>query len=790
MEESAMGESMKRGSGHWLRRSPAEWFSSLPTLLVLLLALFLSSGEIIHSQLLKIGENTWESYFLLRGAGLMEEPTCNPDPDISRLTRETLQRRQAEAANDPLAGVLGTPSVNEDAIRQSLQRSRENCRGKWDRYQTIQERVTPSVVMFRNVEGGVAWVVSSLGDYKRLLLCLLLMICATRTTLGRHHIALRPQRTVKDHIVSTSAQLAANALLLLSATVYRVEEAAAMESGVRVGHFYLHQFWIAGFTVLTAASLYQLIRFPKGLESGGSWGKALLTIPLYTFMCLSASSQFISQGYYHGIAVYLGIMMEMSTMFLNLALYIWIGMMLRQTRLTHLVFDVLRPWRMSPELMAFVVLAVTAVPTAYTGASGIFVIAAGATVYNEMIRAGARKQLALATTAMSGSMGVVLRPCLLVVIIAALNKNVTTTELFSSGLKVFMLSLLLFFIYSQFARTSPARIAPFSEAVPASLKRLVPLLPYAIVVGAVLVLFSDVLDRQLDEFSAPIILPVMLLAVLFYEKLSHHLLHLFALFLVPMIALSFNDLWQGYQALQSGELPTGWTHITLQNHLWGLLSRNLFLAGFLLVHYLIAPRMAKSEATDPHYAPEEGVSEKLEGSLRFATNDTTTHIGAMLMLMALSVGTGGLIERSGLVEMLPESFSSIWIATSILVVTMVILGMIMEPFGAVVLVNATVAQVAFNNGIDPLHFWMITLVAFELGYLTPPVAVNHLLTRQVVGDDEVESAKLQHGSFFRRYEKYLLPIAVMFTALLLVSYLPLLSEGLHQWLFQKIQIAM
>lgn len=269
MEESAMGESMKRGSGHWLRRSPAEWFSSLPTLLVLLLALFLSSGEIIHSQLLKIGENTWESYFLLRGAGLMEEPTCNPDPDISRLTRETLQRRQAEAANDPLAGVLGTPSVNEDAIRQSLQRSRENCRGKWDRYQTIQERVTPSVVMFRNVEGGVAWVVSSLGDYKRLLLCLLLMICATRTTLGRHHIALRPQRTVKDHIVSTSAQLAANALLLLSATVYRVEEAAAMESGVRVGHFYLHQFWIAGFAVLTAASLYQLIRFPKGLESGG-----------------------------------------------------------------------------------------------------------------------------------------------------------------------------------------------------------------------------------------------------------------------------------------------------------------------------------------------------------------------------------------------------------------------------------------------------------------------------------------------------------------------------------------
>ena len=83
---------------------------------------------------------------------------------------------------------------------------------------------------------------------------------------------------------------------------------------------------------------------------------------------------------------------------------------------------------------------------------------------------------------------------------------------------------------------------------------------------------------------------------------------------------------------------------------------------------------------------------------------------------------------------------------------------------------------------------MITLVAFELGYLSPPVALNHLLTRQVVGDEEVESAKVPDGNFYRRYEKYLLPIAVMLTALLLVSYVPLMSDSLHEFLFQKIQV--
>ena len=102
--------------------------------------------------------------------------------------------------------------------------------------------------------------------------------------------------------------------------------------------------------------------------------------------------------------------------------------------------------------------------------------------------------------------------------------------------------------------------------------------------------------------------------------------------------------------------------------------------------------------------------------------------------------------------------------------------------------NATIAQIAFDNGIAPLHFWMITLVAFELGYLSPPVALNHLLTRQVVGEAEVESAKLKEGSFFRRYEKFLLPIAVMLTALLLVSYVPLLSDTVHEYMFQKIEI--
>ncbi len=704
-------------------RTASEWLVSLPTLLILLITIFLASGEIIHSQLLKIGERTWENYFELRAAGFVTEPTCNPDPDLNAELDRVHQKKLREMEDDPLLGILGAAEVDRDDIRKSLLQKRENCRNEWARFKRIEDRVTPGVIFYRTIEGGVQSLVTDVGNYKRLFLCLLILICAATTTFTRHHIAIRLFNTERDYYLGTAMQLIANLLLFVSSVMYREQQLVSLSEGIQLTHAYLNNVWIVGFGLLSAINVYQLIRPPQGLEPGGHWGKAILAIPLYAFMALSAGSRFMLDGYYHGISVYLNMVMEHSTLFLNLALYIWIGMMLKQTRMAQLVFNVFRPWNMSPELLCFVVLIVTAVPTAYTGASGIFVIAAGAVIYSELMRAGARRQMALATTAMSGSMGVVLRPCLLVVIIAALNNAVTTAELFSSGFKIFFLTAFLFLLYSQIARREPARIAPVREAMPASIRLLRPLIPYVIIMTLVIIFFSLVLDRELDEFSAPIILPVILLAILFYEYV--------------LSRKSAEELGlDGDDTSGRNARPTG-----------------------------------------------------LEHALRCATNETTMHIGALLMLMALSVSVGGIIERTGIMEAMPQQLPSVWFTAAIMMMTLVVVGMIMDPYGAVILVNATIAQVAMRNGIDPLHFWMMTLVAFELGYLTPPVALNHLLMRQVVGDEEVEKARVTHGSFWDRYERFLLPIAVMLTALLAVTFLPLAFDDLHAWLFKKIAIS-
>jgi hypothetical protein len=72
---------------------------------------------------------------------------------------------------------------------------------------------------------------------------------------------------------------------------------------------------------------------------------------------------------------------------------------------------------------------------------------------------------------------------------------------------------------------------------------------------------------------------------------------------------------------------------------------------------------------------------------------------------------------------------------------------------------------------------MMALVAIELGYLCPPVALNQLLTMQAVGQQEVAEAALEGDTFWYKHEKMLLPLVTMATILLLVSFVPVLLSS-------------
>ena len=694
---------------------------TIPLLIALCSALFCGNAERLHARLLWLGENLFTGYFQLQSDPppprdcenlFKEDQIANSNSEDEELAdlfeeeeaatvqSETTSKNTDEEDLEDLFGEEDEETKEKQQAQQALakQKAKEKCEAEQLAYVDITARITTGVKVFRTIEGGVsafiAWVVAHFKHFLALIFVLGAMIASVRD----EHIALRPAETVMAYRTRAFAQMVAFAFVALSTWYYRDLLTLAEERT-------LNLIWFMGLGLLCLWHAYMLLVSPPFKENKISETQGisavLLSIPLFAIMGWIAGIYFFSVGHPTGLAIELTKLTEHAILYVNVALYVWVGMLLKQSSLTTQVFDLLRPLRLEPTILAAVVVVGAAIPTAYSGASGIFVIAAGALIYDELRKAGARRHLALAATAMSGSLGVVLSPCLLVVIIASLNKQVTTDELYHWGVWVFALTALLFVMTTliQRDRSLPMMGRSFGEAKSEIRHAAKQLIPPILITIIVLGLYWILLNTVVDEHSAPMVLPVLLMILLWRE----------------------------------------------------------------------AKRDSKNVSTTEVH--DITLSKRLGG----ATFEAGPHVGALLVLMGLSICAGGVIERGEVMSLFPESFTSIWLAMTALVFILVIIGMSMDPYGAVILVSATIAEVAYKSGINPVHFWMVVLVAFELGYLSPPVALNHLLTRQVVGEEEFHAANLESKGllFWKRYERILMPLLVMGIALVVVAFAPL-----------------
>jgi TRAP-type C4-dicarboxylate transport system permease large subunit len=666
----------------------------IPAFLIFSLLSFvvvLGLGDSIHSRLLNLGENLWEGYYLLDPDA--EQPSCNVNQNIELSVKVLMAEQLADSADDLFDDDLfsSDTGASEQDFRDSLTSSLAMCQAEHKNYHFQKSRITPTLENFKSVETSVADFLIENIDIKEFLLVIMLFICAFIATVRHHHIALWAATNANQRQVSTLFQLMANSLIAISFWHYRVT--LSENSGTNHA-LNIQMLFLICFSVLAITNLVQLSKnFNRIVISGSN----LLSIPLYVLMCLISSAYFILvDDHISGIAIYINQLTNLSNIFLNIGLYVFIGMTLKETAIPKLIFDLVRPFHLAPPLFASLIIFVTAYPTAFTGASGIFVLAIGGLLYEELRAAGTRRTLAFATTAMSGSLGVVLNPCLLIVIIAALNKEVTTTEMYSWGFTVFMLSAIIFSAIVLITNRQPwMQMESWDESKKQIIATLKKLAPYALIVIAVLVGFNLLLDITMNEYSAPLVLPVILSFILAYEQL--------------------------------------WLKKTRRT-----------------MRFLTVGTKAADEAS--------------------------VHIGALLSLIALSICLGGVLERSDvMMHFFGDELMNPWITMTICILLLTFIGMFMDPFGAVILVSATFASQAMASGIEPIHFWMVSLVAFELGYLSPPVALNHLLARQVIGEKELQIANQDNEgkSLFRRYERILLPLITMLITLVIVGFGPL-----------------
>jgi TRAP-type C4-dicarboxylate transport system permease large subunit len=656
---------------------------------ILFSSLFFGLSALISAKLIRVGDQMFPGYFLLKSG--ISKPDCERNPNIDQEVQKLKNKQQTEQQDDPFG--LSTTPPSDESLRRSVEASVHLCQQKWMLYERAQQKRSPLLDVVFKVDAFFSYLTRLSMTAPKALMLMFLFLGSFGAGLGHYHLSLRPIRFRRDQLFADGSLVLANLLLVISTVAHRRIEQLSGSADL----FYFN-FWIAGFVILLILSLVQFMRSHEHLPRGGSLGHALLSIPIYAYMTFFAFIYFMGvlwvetgAPFYAGPAIRIRAIDDLSHLFLNVAVYGWIGMLLMQSKLPTLIFSLVRRLRLPTEVFASLVLLIFAVPTAYSGASGIFIIAAGALLYRELRKTGATASFALATTAMSGSTGVVLHPCLLVVIIAFLNREVTTDQLFSNGIYVFLLSNALFLLYAWLLRDrnrSSKTIHVVSET-PLS-KDLLSLIPYVIIGAIVVAFFRFVLDRQFDENSASLIGGFIILFVVLYDHRR-------------------GGFWR---------------------------------------------------------------------SMYGATLDTARHAGALLMLMVLSLCLSGVVQYGRFMEhILPMGITSPWAAMAIIMPLLVLVAMLVDPYGAVILVSTSFAPWALASGLNAVHFWLVVLTAFELGYLMPPIMLNHLLTRHVVGDNAVREANAEKLPLFSPRGRFLLPILVMGTTMILVSFGPLLLHG-------------
>ena len=117
-----------------------------------------------------------------------------------------------------------------------------------------------------------------------------------------------------------------------------------------------------------------------------------------------------------------------------------------------------------------------------------------------------------------------------------------------------------------------------------------------------------------------------------------------------------------------------------------------------------------------------------------------------------------------IVEFISAHFDAKWSFLLALNVMLLIVGMVMDIFSAIVVVVPLIAPAAIKMGIDPFHLGVIFLLNLEVGYLHPPVGLNLFITSFTFKKPilDVTIAALPY-------------LLIMIVALMVVTYVPSLT---------------
>lgn len=149
-------------------------------------------------------------------------------------------------------------------------------------------------------------------------------------------------------------------------------------------------------------------------------------------------------------------------------------------------------------------------------------------------------------------------------------------------------------------------------------------------------------------------------------------------------------------------------------------------------------------------------------------------IGGVLLVQGVALGfTNYLVDAEIMTRAADWATGSIhsrWIFLLALNLFLLVVGCLMEIYAAIVIQAPLLVTIGHAFGIDPVHLGIIFLANLELGYLTPPVGLNLLLSSY--------RFKKSVPEVLRAVTPLTLVLAV---GVLLITYIPTLTTTLPRW---------
>lgn len=332
-----------------------------------------------------------------------------------------------------------------------------------------------------------------------------------------------------------------------------------------------------------------------------------------------------------------------------------------------------------PAGLALVALASCALFTAFTGASGVTIVALGGLLYPVLVREKYPEPFALGLVTASGSIGLLFPPSLPIILYGFV-ANVSINKLFVAGLIPGLLILGLLALYSLWV----------------SRKALVPKIPFS---------WTNV-GKALKEAAWEIPLPFMVIG----------------------------GIYGGLFTATEAAAITAFYALVIEVFIY----RDLHL-------FRDIPRVMRQ---------------------------SMLLVGAILMILGCALGLMNyLIDQEipqRLFELIEQQVTSKFMFLLLLNLFLIIIGMVMEIFSAIVAVPL-ILPIAQQFNIDPVHLGIIFLTNLELGYLMPPMGLNLFL-----------SSLRFNKPIFELSRAVLLFVVFQVLALLLITYVPELSLWLVQ----------